>query len=161
MGVVIRPDSSFYWLHLERPHQKAVRKPTKIPVNAPTVEQRKLLRQQAEEVYLLEMEALVRANYELPSKTPTPTIRFTDYATWFETHVMPKRKGHVREAQLMLHLRRFFGDDDLAAVDRARVMEYETVRLAQRISGRAPVEGAPDTRRPVTAPTINREVDLL
>lgn len=159
MGIYTRPDSTFYWLLLERPNGlRPLREPTKIPANGATAIQRKLLREQAQETYTLRMVELARTDYELPSRT-SGTIRFAEYSAWWETHHLPKRRGAVRDRGCVMHLRAFFGADDLPAITPPRVTEYETKRLTDRIG--PPTPSGEDRRRTVKPSTVNREVDVL
>lgn len=144
MGVYTRRDSPFYWLLLERPGQRPIREATKLPVDAPSAMQRKLLKQEAQEAYNVRMTELARVAYALPAHSGTTTIAFSKYATWFTAHHVKHRRGAERDGYAMAHLTAFFGDEDLTAIDRPRVQEYITRRLLK-----------------AQAPTVNREVDLL
>lgn len=143
MAVYTRPDSPYFWLLLERPHgRKPLREPTKIPTTAPTAMQRKLLKDQAKEAYNVRMTELARADYDLPRQT---TISFSAYADWWQRHHLSTRRGEDRDAVALAHLRAAFGTEDLTAIDRPRVQEYISARLAAKKSTN----------------TINREVDVL
>ena len=144
MGIYVRADSPFYWMLLERPHLPALKASTKVPRDAPDAMSRKLLRQQAEEVYQARMVELARAQYDLPSLTQIHTITFTAFARWYLDHHLAKQRGAERAAYALKPLEAFFGNDDLTAIARARVSEYETHRAET-----------------VTNSTINREVDVL
>lgn len=158
MGVYIRRDSPFYWMLLERPGQAPVYQSTKIPVKAYSAEIRKQNRQDAEDVYAAAMGDLARTRHELPAHDPT-TISFAAFAEWWARHKLPKRRGKDRDAGCVAQLVAFFGRDDLTAIHDQRVSEFETVRLSQKI-GPPPTRG-PDTRRTVSANTVNRDVDVL
>lgn len=158
MGVYVRKDSPFYWLYLERPRgQRGIHEPTKIARAAPTRMARTIARDQANELYTLRMAELARADYDLPARTET--ITFNAYADWWEQHKLPKRRGHIRDAGCVAQLRKYFGRDDLTAINDQRVSEFETKRLAEKV-GRPPKKG-PDTRRSVRPNTVNRDVDVL
>lgn len=158
MSVYIRHDSPFYWILLERPGQKPVKQSTKIPVHAHSAEIRKQNRQDAEDVYAAAMGDLARTRHELPAHDQT-TISFHELANWWTQYKLPKRRGHERDAGCVVQLRRFFGHDDLTAINDQRVSEFETQRLAEKI-GPAPQRGS-DTRRTVSTNTVNRDVDVL
>lgn len=141
MGVFVRPDSPYYQLLLERPGEKPIRRPTKIPHSPPTPQQKKENRRLAEETYHAAMRQLARGEL---GQAEAWTKTFGEFATWYEAHVLPKRRGADRERVLLEHLRAFFGRMALRAITKPRVDEYETARL-----------------RHVGPNTINREVDLL
>lgn len=143
MGIYTRRDSPFYWMLLERPGRAPLKASTKIPKDAPDAMSRKLQRQQADTIYRARMNDLARLRHDLPAIDPVTTT-FTAFSTWYETHVLPKHRGHEREREILKPLRAFFGSDDLSAITDARVTEYETHRLT--------------TCKPST---VNREVDVL
>lgn len=143
MGVYVRPDSSFYWMLLERPNQRPLREPTGISHDAATTIGRRLQRQRADDIYRARMADLARARYDLPPEEPV-TIAFDAYATWFDEHHISKRRGAERDRYALTQLKKFFGTVDLTAIDRPRVQEYITARLKK-----------------VSANTVNREVDVL
>lgn len=144
MGVYVRRDSPYYWLLLERKHQKPLRQPTKIWVRTDTPEQTKENRRTAESAYHAAMLDLAKGTLALPQSTAIGK-RFTEFAQWYQTHELPKHRGAEREAEILPRLIAFFGAYTLRAITKARVSEYETHRLGQR----------------VTPSTVNREVDLL
>ena len=112
---------------------------------------RKTQRQLAEDVYRATMNdlALSRAGIQTIQHE---TIGFTVFADWFDRHHTEKRRGKVREREILKRLKAEFGSADLATITRPRVQEYITARLAQKV---------PRTTRTVSANTVNREVDLL
>ncbi len=142
MGVYIRADSPFFWMLCERPGLPPLKISTKIPRDAADAMSRKLQRHQAEEIYRAQMNALARVRYELPADLQT--ITFRKFAHWFETHVLPRRRGNARELEILKRLTAHFGDADLTTISRDLVQEYITGRTGK-----------------VTASTINREVDVL
>jgi integrase len=147
MGVYVRTDSPFYWLLLERPAPlKSIKEATKILIDAADALGRKEQRRLAEEAYRVRMNALARANYDLP--VDQKTIGFTTHAEWFEKHHLPRRKGASREREILTRLKAHFKEKDLSTFTRQTAQEYITDRLAQQ-------------KRPVTPNTVNREVDVL
>jgi site-specific recombinase XerD len=142
MGVFIRSDSPYYQLLLERPGDKPLRRPTKIPHSPSTKLQRVENRRLAEQAYHDAMQALAKGDL---GHDDGYTKRFSDMERWYRLHRLPKRRGARRELDLLRHLAAFFGDTLLRKITPARVDEYETHRLAQH--------AAPGT--------INREVDHL
>lgn len=142
MGVYIRPDSKYFQLLLERPGEKPIRKPTKIPHSPPTPRQRAENKRTAEQRYHEEMTALARGDIGAHDGY---TQAFAELAAWYREHRLPKRRGAEREQDLLTHLERFFSTLLLRSFSHARVDEYETHRLKQK--------AAPGT--------INRETDLL
>lgn len=160
MAVFTRPDSPFYQLWLEghvdergRPR----REPTKIRRDAATPDQRRDNRAAAERLYHTRMHELAVGAMDPTAKPP---ILFAEFAAWFTSHVLPKRRGKEREAELMRPLVKWFGSMLLSAIDRTRVEEYTTARLETPTL----IKGKTRTKaRAVQAgpKTINREVDLL
>lgn len=157
MGIYKRKDSPFWWIGLDGSDQSPFS--SKILHDAPTAAERKVLREQASEIYRAKMTDLARARNDLPALKPE-SITFEKYAAWFATHRLPHHRGAERDALSLQHLRTFFGDTDLTTITKARVLEYATWRLAARI-GKPPAQGVTDTRRTVAASTVNREIDLL
>lgn len=143
MGVYIRADSPFYWVLLERPSKPALKESTKIPIDAPDAMSRRLLRQQAQEIYNARMTALARTRHDLPAVVTT--IGFTVYARWYDTHVIAKHRGKDRERAALDRLKAHFRARDLSTITAASVSEYETSRDADGVK----------------ASTVNREVAVL
>lgn len=150
MGVYTRPDSKYYWLLLERPSAKPLREATKLPLDAPTPVARRLLKQQAEELYALRMTALARSDYALSTDAVPRT--FAEQATWYETHKLPTQRGAAVYRMYLPRFRAHFGVLALEAVTPARVDEYVTARLTAKIG---------KTERTVKPRTVNREIDVL
>lgn len=142
MGVYIRKDSPYYQLLLERPGEKPIRKPTKIPHTPTTTKQKKENKELAQVAYHHEMANLVKGDL---GRDDGYTKTFAELATWYRVHVLPKRRGAFREQDFLRHLGRFFGPMLLRSMTPARANEYETLRLSE---GAAPG-------------TVNREVDHL
>lgn len=143
MGVYIRRDSPFYWVLLERHDQPALKESTKIPIDAPDAMSRKLLRQQAQDIYNARMTALARTRHDLPAVITT--VGFTAYAKWYDTHVIAKHRGKDRERYALEQLKAHFKNRDLSAITAAAASEFETARVEQKAKPR----------------TINREVAVL
>lgn len=141
MGVFVRTDSPFFQLLLERPGEKPLRQPTKIPHTPPTPRQRVENKRLAEEAYHTAMRQLAKGAL---GHDDGYTKTFTELAAWYRQHRLPKRRGAAREKDLLVPLETFFGATRLRALTRPRVDEYETWRLKQ-----------------VKPVTVNREVDLL
>jgi len=140
MGVYTRPDSPYWWLHLETTKE---RERTELPVGTTTA-QRKDSRRLAEALYHQRMSAIGARRHRLPSAQPA--IRFAKYADTYQTDVINRRKGAERETEILQTLVQFFGDDLLTSIDPERVRAYCTARLATK------------TVKPVS---VNREVDVL
>lgn len=149
MGIYIRKDSKFFWMLLERPHQKPICQSTKIPIKAHSAAIRKQNRQDAEDVYAAAMGDLARTRHDLPTHDTT-TISFSDYADWYDRNVIATHRGAAREREILPHLVAFFRQRDLATIDRARASEYQTWRAGMKWRG-----------QPISPSTINREVALL
>lgn len=142
MGVYTRTDSKFYWLLLERRGERPIRKHTDILHSPKDQKQRQENRDLAQLQYHREMNDLAKRGLAVGE---THTKTFVQFAAWYRLHKMPKRRGHLREQDLLQHLETFFTSTLLRSITIPRVDEYETHRLSQN-AGPA---------------TINREVDLL
>ncbi len=142
MGVFVRQDSPYYWMNLERPGQRPLRVSTKIPITAATPQQTKTNKVLAQAVYNARMGDLARQRHDLA--IDRPDVTYQTFADWYETHISAAKRGHAREREILKMLRGEFGAMRLAAIDKDRVLEWRTRRLAQ-----------------VTAATCNRELDVL
>lgn len=142
MGVYVRPDSQFFWLLLERHHQKPIRERTLIPKDGGSPEQTKELRRQAQEVYALRMTELARRRHKLPVEGGRRTFR--QHREWYAEHVSSQKRGTTRELSMLRQLGAFFDARDLAAIDQPLAREWRTVRL-----------------KDVSASTVRREEALL
>jgi integrase len=142
MALYSRPDSPFYWLWLERPHQRGLRENTRIPVDAGTPERRRENRRLAENVYSVRMADLARDRYDLPVERPR--INFAAYRAWYLAHVSAHKRSDAREASVLRQLGATFDAWELHSITRAQILEWRTNRAEQ-----------------VAASTVNREADLL
>lgn len=142
MAVYERTDSPFFWMTLERPGQRPLRRSTGIPRQAATTTEAKEARQRAEQVYRAAMGDLARRRFNLPIERPQ--ITFRAYRDWYADHVSVHKRGAARERsmlkQLGLHLDRFRIDQ----ITREVALEWRTRR-----------------RKTVSAATTNREQELL
>lgn len=159
MGVYRRPDSPNFWLRLDGYTDASgnpLREATRIRHDAPTPIQRKVNRQLAEKVYHDRMHALAKAGVS----DQREAITFAMFLDWWERHKLPKRKGREREGYILPRLRKDFGADPLTAIDRHRVEEWTTARLA---TPTIVDQGRRTAARSIVAheSTVNREVDLL
>lgn len=84
MGVYIRPDSPFYQLLLERPGEKPIRRPTKIPHTASTPQQTKEHKRLATLTYNAAMAALARGDLGIEPHTGPKLAAFWQkrYLPW-------------------------------------------------------------------------------
>lgn len=141
MGVFRRKDSPFWWLYLETTKR---RERTAILVGE-TMTQRRDSKLLAQQIYHQRMNDLGARRHRLPVK---PEARqFASYAKAYDETVIAHRKGVTREREMLKHLRAFFDDSPLEAIDRELVQEYQTARLGDRPTP--------------SKNTVNREVDLL
>lgn len=155
MGIYRRADSPYYWMRLRTRGCQS----TGILVDASTAAERAQLKRDAEDVYRAAMTAHAKAAHGLTAPL-TQTISVRDYATWFDRHVISRRRGKVRDREILKHLIAWFGASPLTAITRASVQEYISHRLTCRI-GKPPAKGRVDRRRTVSPNTVNREVDIL
>ena len=139
MGLFTRPESPVWWLYLETTKQK---ERTDIRLGETTA-QRKDSRKLATDRYHQRMNEVAARLYRLPSATPA--IRFARYAEPYAADVIAHRKGARREAEMLVPLVTFFGEDLLTTIDQDRVRMYQTARRTADVA----------------AVTINREIDLL
>lgn len=145
MGVYRRHDSPFWWVRLERPHQRPIEESTKIRVDASTSTLRHQNRQLAERIYHARMGDLARERHGLAPPAARPTILFQDYGDWYEKHVSKHKRGCLREKEILDHsLTPAFGALQLHEITKELVQEWMTAR-----------------REAVSAATVNRELDLL
>lgn len=129
MGVYKRPDSKFYWLLLERPHAKAIRERTQIPIEGGSPEQTKDLLRLARAAYAARMAELARKRFKLPGATEGRT--FQAHRAWYAAHVSPQKRGTSREISMLKQLGRFFDEDELESIDHARAIEWRTTRRTE------------------------------
>lgn len=127
MGVVVRSDSPYYWLNLERPGHRVLRESTKIPVHAPTPKQKKEQRELADALYAARMGDLARSQHGI---LPLPkTVRtFAQQADWYEEHHLVHHRGALQERRKLARLRAFFAHDALEDLTPDRWQEYTTER---------------------------------
>lgn len=142
MGIYTRPDSPWFWLHLERPGQKPIRERTGIPVNGSTPEQTKDLRRLAEAAYNVRMAELARTRYRLPATTRARTVGAL--LDWYLAHVSVHKRSKASDHRIAGLLRARFGALPVPDVTREGIREWMT-----------------DRRRQVSAATVNREFALL
>jgi integrase len=143
MGIYTRSDSRYYWMWLERPGRSALRKSTRVLVDAETPGQRRDQRLLADQIYRAAMGDLARRRHKLPDDE-RPTIGFVKYADWYQENYTAHKRSAARERSAIRNLKEFFRGRDLHDIDRALVVQWRTER-----------------RRVVTAPTVNRESDVL
>lgn len=136
MGVVVRTDSKFYQLNLERAGQRCVRKPTRILHTTGNKEQDKENKRLADIAYHQAMAELSKQTLNLPDalpKTTAPTLRkfLTDtYRDWL-------RREHPSSAEQAIgrldrHFVPLFGDTPLDLITKAVI---ETWRKKRRKDG--------------------------
>lgn len=137
MGIYHRDDSPLWWMVIERPGQKALRRSTGIPWDAGDEQ----LRRAAQRVY-----ALAKARETLgTTEVKKPIIDFDSHAAWYLTNVVPHHRGASKEASMVKRLRGDFSHiDDLRQIDASAAIEWMTRR-----------------KKDVVASTVNRELDVL
>lgn len=142
MGVVVRKDSPYYWLNLERAGLPPLRQSTRIPVAAPTPAQRQENKRLAEAAYAAKMGDLARQRFDLPANTRAPSLRV--WAQWYQTHVTPTKRSANRERSAIRTLVGYFGRYELQDITPDLVMTWRRQRL-----------------HAVKWTTVNRETDVL
>ena len=85
MGVYKRPDSTFWWILIERPGSKAIRFSTGIPIDGGSIPQTKANRAQAQETYATQKADLSRRRFKLPGATSARA--FKEHREWYGDHV--------------------------------------------------------------------------
>lgn len=143
MGVVVRADSRWYWLNLERAGLPAIREATRILAKGLPEHLAKENRRLAEQTYHARMTDLARRHAGLPLDRERVTFRL--FAAWYLEHVTPTKRSAARERSSLKHLIDYFGRLPLDAIDQPVVREYTTARLRSKI-------------KPTT---VNRELDVL
>lgn len=153
MSIFTRPDSPFWYYRCEG---TTIRVNTKIPVDAPTEEQRKRNKQTAQLLYNARMGDLARDRHDLPSSTqPAPAATFTELAAWYAQHELPKHRGAEREREILPRLVERFGPMAAESITPPVVDEWITHRRKERRRVRGRIFQPPSTS------TINREIDVL
>jgi integrase len=112
-----------------------------------TTSERRESRRLADLRYHQRMNEIAARRYKLPGSQPQ--VRFATYAGLYGDAIQ-LHKGAQREAEMLKHLIAFFGDDVLDDIDVERVRAYMGQRKSSTFRG-----------RPISASTINREIDLL
>lgn len=142
MGVVVRRNSPFFWVNLERPGQRPIRESTKVPIKGATPAQAKENRRLADAVYAARMGDLARARHQLPTDKARATFR--TYRAWYLEHISVHKRNEEREASMLRQLARTFDELDLSTIDLDRARAWRTARS-----------------REVSPSTVNRELALL
>ena len=142
MGVYTRPNSSYYWMWLERPGGASLRESTRVKVDAANARQRRDNRQLAETIYHTRMAQLAQELHALPTARRRTT--FATYATWYATNISALKRGHARELEILAVLTATFGAGQLHEITADQAREWITAR-----------------RKLVAPATVNRELDLL
>jgi integrase len=137
MAVYQRRDSPFWWMLLEH---SGIRKSTGIPIGDKSSQ--KQSRAEAEAIYRAAMGDLARG--QLQFRTPKPTIRFREWATWYLDHVVSQQRSRARGRSMIRGLIEAFGDLPLSQLTEHRIEEWKTARARQ-----------------VQKATVNRELELL
>ena len=159
MGVFSRPDSKYWWLWLETAPKGQQKVRTDILIGV-TKTDRKASYADADAVYHARMLTAGKVRHGLP--VPKDAIRFDTFAGWYDTHVVVRHRGKVRERKILPRLRAAFGALALTDPDwRAQVIAWRTARLVTPIT--RPREGKRKARTypAPSAATVNREVGLL
>ncbi|MCC6989906.1 MAG: tyrosine-type recombinase/integrase [Acidobacteria bacterium] len=142
MGVVIRKDSPYFWLTIERPGLPPLRESTKILARGlppPVFRENRAL---AEQVYATRLGDLARSRHGI--STERPRLTFRAWAAWYREHVTPTKRTAARERSALRSLEQFFSRYYIDRIDGALVKEFLTAR-----------------RKSVQPQTCNRELDVL
>ena len=129
MSIYTRPNSPFWWAHLEG---TKTRLSLKIHVTGATPAQTKANKKLAEAAYKSLIGDVARARFALPSTQPA--ITFLTHSQWHETHHTAHHKSASREIRILKHLRKFFGSCALEACTPTRWQEYVTSRTGAGVS---------------------------
>jgi len=162
MGIYQQTRSPYWWLSLPRGHGPSIKESTRIPVAAPTAEQRKAHRAAAELAFASRMLRLAGDHYELPAAvtaSPDDAAQENDgtlgsWIDWYRLHVTVTHRGAVREGQILDRLRADLGDRPLTAITRPVAREWMTRRGSERT-------GPKRKKHPIAPATINREMGVL
>jgi integrase len=142
VGIYRRPDSTFWWLALERPGQRPIREATRIPIDGGTPSQTKQNRELAQAAYAARMGDLARARYQI--QTERPIVSFAAYRVWYYDHYSTSKRNATRERSMLLQLGRRFDRLQLHEIERDTILAWRTQRA-----------------REVAPGTVNRELELL
>lgn len=141
MSLYKRGDSPYWWMILSAPGRRRRRVSTRIPIDAPSKEQRAELKRQAETIYAKAQAAFA---LEVSGAGPKKSITVAELLDWYLEHVTPEHKGEERERSIVKRLRAELGSFPLSELTRDRIIEWRTARGRQ-----------------VAPATVNREVDVL
>lgn len=128
---------------LERPGRRALRKSTRVLVDASTPGERRDQRLLADQIYRARMGDIARARNHLP-EAERPTIGFVEYARWYQENYTKHKRSAARERSMIRNLKDQYRGLDLHQIDRDLVVAKRTER-----------------RREVQPSTVNREIDVL
>jgi hypothetical protein len=128
MGIYQRPDSLFWWMTLERPGQRPLRKSTGVHVKAATAAQSKDNAALAEHIYHTQMAELARRRFKLPSAT---VRTFAQQAKWYRSHHTSTHGGARQETLRIAHLIDALGSLALTDLTPSRWAEYRAKRLKE------------------------------
>jgi integrase len=142
VGVVVRKDSKYFWLMLERAGLPQIRESSRVLAKGVPPRVLKENRALAESIYAARMGDLARQRHGLAVEREQVT--FSTYAAWYAAHVTPTKRTAAREASAIRTLTRFFGRYPLHLIDQALAREWVTARREQVKPG-----------------TVNRELDVL
>jgi integrase len=142
MGLYSRPDSPFWWMALERPSHRAIRKCTGVLVAGVTPEHAKEQKQLAAQIYATALGDLARRRFKLP--IDRPTITFAAYRQWYLDNVSPTKKNLARERSMLKQLGRFFDPKNLDQLTKEDGLEWRRRRAEE-----------------VAPSTVNRELSLM
>lgn len=139
MGVVIRPDSRYYQLNLERGRgQRCLRRPTRILHTTSTKEQDAENRRLAEIAYHQAMADLSKVALQLPdapSLTMVPTLR-TFLADTYRDWLRREHPSSAAQAigRIDRHFLPLFGDVPLDQITKAKIEEWRKTRRTDGVS---------------------------
>lgn len=141
MGVFGRPDSKYWWIHLEKAPKGKQRTATDI-LTGDTIEERRASKILAQQIYYREMIRLGSDAHGLTVEKPPQT--FAQFAAWYDAQVIAHHRGHVREREILATLIATFGPRQLGSLTRDQIVEWRTLRSSA-----------------TSASTANREMALL
>jgi len=126
MGVIVRKDSKYFWLLLERPHQRPIRESTRIVKDGGSIQGDKDMRALAQQAYATRMADIARLRFKLPGTHQART--FKAHRDWYAEHVTPTKRG-TTETSMLKTVGKFFDAYDLRDIDQRLVREWRTLRL--------------------------------
>lgn len=135
MGIYRRTDSPHWWMLLERPGQKPIRRSTGIPTNGRSAVQLRQREQDAMEVYRCALADLARERVGLPRHKPPPAPPIPTFAAFLEGTYFAGLPRHTADGyrRQLGKLIKAWRSKPLDSITLADIYAYRKARLAAGI----------------------------